>query len=221
MECVWNGRRTDTEKRTAAAPTFCKCSCFTNSTIIPLGPHNSAGSGTPPEIRGLDNAPLDTRASSASCSQCNRAFCLDYNLPICKGAEEKDVVAMCFQRDSRKDQIIVWGFIIGTTGLLGWTAVQHAMQLRASVAASRSAAAGVGGVGGDGDNGNGPILGHAAGRGGSGGGNVFQQVAARVGLGRRGDGGDSDLGRRSPLSSPLSAGGPRGQYAALGGSSGE
>ncbi|KAK3316554.1 hypothetical protein B0H66DRAFT_441064, partial [Apodospora peruviana] len=87
-----------------ASQTFCKCTCFTNSTIIPLGPSH----GDP------------SRAASSSCGQCNRAFCLKYNLPICKDAEEKDVLTSCFQRDSTKDQIIVWGFIIGTVGLLGW-----------------------------------------------------------------------------------------------------
>ncbi len=37
---------------------------------------------------------------------------------------------MCFQRDSRKDQIIVWGFILGTAGLLGWAALQRVLEMR-------------------------------------------------------------------------------------------
>lgn len=37
---------------------------------------------------------------------------------------------MCFQRDSRKDQIIVWGFILGTTGLLGWAAAKRVIEMR-------------------------------------------------------------------------------------------
>jgi len=37
---------------------------------------------------------------------------------------------MCFQRDSRKDMIIVWGFILGTTGLLGWAAVKRIVEMR-------------------------------------------------------------------------------------------
>jgi hypothetical protein len=37
---------------------------------------------------------------------------------------------MCFQRDSRKDMIIVWGFILGTTGLLGWAAVKRVVEMR-------------------------------------------------------------------------------------------
>lgn len=37
---------------------------------------------------------------------------------------------MCFQRDSRKDQIIVWGFILGTAGLLGWAALRKVVEIR-------------------------------------------------------------------------------------------
>lgn len=71
--------------------------------------------------------------TSANCNLCNRAFCLSYNLPICKGAEEKDVYTACFQRDSRKDQIIVLLFITATVGLLGWAAVQKVMERRSGV----------------------------------------------------------------------------------------
>lgn len=77
----------------------------------------------PPTI--LPRAPV-----SASCSVCNKAFCLSYNLPICKGAEEKDVVTSCFQRDSTKDQIIVLLFCTVTGGLLGWAAVKKALEMR-------------------------------------------------------------------------------------------
>lgn len=130
------------------APTFCKCTCFKNSTIIRLGPQDSASGPSafhsqPEAEHPSPRSPLDPlandpppptglsrRAASASCAQCNRAFCLHNNLPICKGAEEKDVVSMCFQRDSRKDQIIVWGFILGTTGLLGWAAAKRLLELR-------------------------------------------------------------------------------------------
>ena len=161
-----------------AASTFCKCTCFTNSTIIPLGPQKHA------------DRSLAARASSSSCSQCNRAFCLDYNLPICKNAEEKDVITMCFQRDSRKDQIIVWFFILGTGGLLGWTAVQKILAVRAARAAARE-----------------PLLSHSRGQGQG----LVQRAASSIGLG-----GSSG---RSPLASPGPADtGPRGQYAPLGGS---
>jgi hypothetical protein len=37
---------------------------------------------------------------------------------------------MCFQRDSNKDRIIVWGFILGTTGLLGWSAFKKVVEIR-------------------------------------------------------------------------------------------
>lgn len=133
--------------RSTAAPTFCKCTCFTNSTIVRLGPKDSstgsdpvsAPSTQPPSSRSLFLRSLnpfttlepdhEKRAASSSCAQCTRAFCLAYNLPICKKAEEKDVVTMCFQRDSRKDMIIVWGFIVGTLGLLGWAAVKRVVEV--------------------------------------------------------------------------------------------
>ncbi|KAI0401071.1 hypothetical protein F4802DRAFT_601346 [Xylaria palmicola] len=89
----------------SSAPLFCKCTCFKNSTLIQLGPQSS-------------------------CAQCAHAFCLSQNLPICKDAAENDVLSTCIQRDSRKDQIIVWGFILGTAGLLGWAAVKRLNELR-------------------------------------------------------------------------------------------
>lgn len=163
-----------------AAPTFCKCTCFTNSTIIEIKPKSSTGGSSsrppsqhqppsegttdPPDnnnnddaddaagddqdtlgIADFESAAADADAgmngrrlarraqgssSSGSCSQCNRSFCLSQSLPICKGAADKDVTTMCFQRDSRKDQFIVWGFILGTAGLLGWAAVQKAVDQR-------------------------------------------------------------------------------------------
>ncbi|KAE8540155.1 hypothetical protein D1P53_004093 [Cryptococcus gattii VGV] len=66
---------------------YCKCICFTNSTIIPLyRPENP----------------------KKPCLSCTRQFCIDQKLPICKGAEvpelnkdvgtgtEGDVEARCF-----------------------------------------------------------------------------------------------------------------------------
>lgn len=32
-----------------------------------------------------------------SCNDCNRKFCLDYELPTCKGAKEDDVFTTCFR----------------------------------------------------------------------------------------------------------------------------
>ena len=51
-------------------------------------------------------------------------------MPICKNADEKDVLTTCFQRDSRKDQIVVLTFIGVTIGLLGWAAVRKVMEKR-------------------------------------------------------------------------------------------
>ncbi|KAK0744264.1 hypothetical protein B0T21DRAFT_447532 [Apiosordaria backusii] len=114
----------------ASAPTFCKCTCFTNSTIIPLGPiHDPPPSPANPPPSSPPSL-LSRRTSSNSCTQCNRAFCLKYNLPICKDAEEKDVVTSCFQRDSNKDKIIVWGFILGTAGLLSWAGIRKVIEGR-------------------------------------------------------------------------------------------
>ncbi|KAK1138332.1 hypothetical protein N8T08_002829 [Aspergillus melleus] len=114
-----------------APASFCKCTCFSNSTIIPLDPvkpestsidgmFHSLGRRSPSD--DLGNV-LDDRASnyrSLSCNDCNRKFCLGYNLPTCKGAREEDVFTTCFQRDSRKDEAIVFIFIIATSGLLAW-----------------------------------------------------------------------------------------------------
>ncbi|KAI1373185.1 hypothetical protein F4677DRAFT_430503 [Hypoxylon crocopeplum] len=125
----------------ASAPTFCKCTCFKNSTLIQLGPQ---GDSSPSFSNSLRSLPLEDRAASTSCTQCTRAFCLSQHLPICKDAEENDVVTMCFQRDSRKDQIIVWGFILGTTGLLGWAAAKRVIEMREG---KKAAALGLGGSG--------------------------------------------------------------------------
>lgn len=142
---------------------FCKCTCFSNSTIIPLDPDGDSGafsdalnlhertfdvaeSSTPPAAG--DPFELDERAEkqkhrTLTCNDCNRKFCLGYELPTCKGAKEDDVFTTCFrefrsewwitdkdarmgranrpiERDSRKDQAVVFIFIIATGGLLAW-----------------------------------------------------------------------------------------------------
>ncbi|SLM38152.1 hypothetical protein LPUS_08284 [Lasallia pustulata] len=114
----------------AATPTsFCKCTCFTNSTIIALDarPNNS-----PPSSRaflarangGGEKEDERKEYRARNCNDCNRQFCLGYSLPICKGADVGDVFTMCFQRDSRKDEAVVIFFIFATAGLLGWAAVK-------------------------------------------------------------------------------------------------
>ncbi|KDB24201.1 hypothetical protein H109_03938 [Trichophyton interdigitale MR816] len=131
----------------AGKPTsFCKCTCWTNSTIIPLGP--------PGSVAPLDPQPRDTLSfrdfisgrgngvvklptpdggegddevkdhGGRSCNDCNRRFCLDQHLPKCKGAVEENVFTTCFQRDSNKDKAVVFIFIIATASLLAWAAVK-------------------------------------------------------------------------------------------------
>ena len=51
-------------------------------------------------------------------------------MSICAGAEEKDILTTCFQRDSRKDQIVVLTFITTTLGLLIWAAVRKVLEKR-------------------------------------------------------------------------------------------
>jgi hypothetical protein len=97
-----------------AAPTsFCKCTCFGNSTIVALdGPR---GTSKP-------NLELRPRASKKSCNDCNRQFCLSYS--FCKGEKDENVFTTCFQRDSTKDQVVVLSFIAATVGLLSYAAVR-------------------------------------------------------------------------------------------------
>lgn len=71
---------------------------------------------------------------------------------------------MCFQRDSRKDQFIVWGFILGTAGLLGWAGVQKAVDMR-SRGGLGGGIPGIGGGGGRAGGGGGPPRGRREGAG--------------------------------------------------------
>jgi hypothetical protein len=34
---------------------------------------------------------------AATCNDCNRQFCLDYDLPICKGKDKEDIFTLCFR----------------------------------------------------------------------------------------------------------------------------
>lgn len=100
------------------APTsFCKCTCFTNSTIIPLDAPASPPLRNRNAFEGLNSAQspaeedLDTGSDGKSqdrkeyragnCNDCNRQFCLDYNLPICKKASIEDVFTTCFRKSER------------------------------------------------------------------------------------------------------------------------
>ncbi|TKX26271.1 hypothetical protein C1H76_1232 [Elsinoe australis] len=105
----------------AATPTsFCKCTCFSNSTLIQL-----TGSKDPDEIQDKKGKHL---MKSGTCDDCNRQFCLKHELPICAKAKEEDVFTTCFQRDSAKDEAVVFLFIFATAGLLTWAAVRPWIQ---------------------------------------------------------------------------------------------
>lgn len=79
---------------------FCKCECFGEYEII--------------ELRPQQNELL-------TCNNCTRQFCLDKKLTICKEAKsEIDVITSCFERESFKDQLIVYLFSIVTLALLAW-----------------------------------------------------------------------------------------------------
>lgn len=96
------------------APTsFCKCTCFGNSTIVALDA---------PSTTSKPNLELRPRANRKSCNDCNRQFCLGYS--FCKGEKEDKVLTTCFQRDSTKDQVVVLAFIAATVGLLGYAGVR-------------------------------------------------------------------------------------------------
>ena len=74
-----------------AATSFCKCTCFGNSTIIQLDGNSRASTPAKPVPHG------DTKTGHGTCLDCNKKFCLEYNLPICKEAKEQDVVTTCFR----------------------------------------------------------------------------------------------------------------------------
>ncbi|KAJ5902407.1 hypothetical protein N7495_002935 [Penicillium taxi] len=129
----------------ASTPTsFCKCTCFSNSTIIPLASAKSGSTSSydntlnlfgrafglesdpSPELedRDNDNHARTSEYRGLSCTDCNRKFCLNYDLPICKDAKEEDVFTTCFQRDSQKDEAVVFIFIFATGGLLAWAVLK-------------------------------------------------------------------------------------------------
>ncbi|CAI0655615.1 unnamed protein product [Colletotrichum noveboracense] len=116
-----------------AAPTFCKCTCFKNSTIVALGPqHNddNTAANPPRDLPPSDLHRDSKRAASSSCSQCTKAFCLSRGIDFC--------------RDATEENVIVWGFLLGTTGLLGWAAFKRAQELREGKRQAEAAQAGRG-----------------------------------------------------------------------------
>jgi len=105
----------------ASATSFCKCTCFGKSVIIEL----DGNSKTSPASPGKKS---ESKKVHGTCLDCNRKFCLDYNLPICKGAKEEDFFTTCFQRDSAKDEAVVFIFIFATVGLLVYAGIKPWMQ---------------------------------------------------------------------------------------------
>lgn len=85
---------------------YCKCICFQNSTIIPLNsppsqsdvPSRLSYSLAREEAQAEEANGQQQQHRTLTCNDCNRAFCLDYNLPICKNAKEEDVFAQCFRK---------------------------------------------------------------------------------------------------------------------------
>ncbi|KAL7418230.1 hypothetical protein BDY24DRAFT_374522 [Mrakia frigida] len=110
-----------TSAASSTSSLLCKCSCFTNSTIIPLFPPSISDSKHP-------------------CLSCTKSFCLEQKLEICKGAslgsgdldtgtgKEGDVEAKCIKRDSPRDQIIVTCFLFVVVGLLGSAFIKNKLE---------------------------------------------------------------------------------------------
>ncbi|CAG8500919.1 1574_t:CDS:2 [Paraglomus brasilianum] len=88
---------------------FCKCSCI----------------GKPPQI-----IPLSQTNAKNECANCTRAFCEEQlgkdfcglktieGNPIDDNSCGTEFTATCFERDSYKDEAIVYMYIVITTGLL-------------------------------------------------------------------------------------------------------
>ncbi|KFH63514.1 hypothetical protein MVEG_10923 [Podila verticillata NRRL 6337] len=97
----------------AANPiSFCKCVCGQEYHIIPLPKDASQ-----PIFGG----------SAKACGACTKQYCLNNSPEICKGigtGEGDELVTSCFERDSYKDQFIVYLFLTITLGLLGFASLQ-------------------------------------------------------------------------------------------------
>lgn len=77
---------------------ICRCDCGTNYTVVEL--------------------PDEGLSYTASCTNCTKKFCLSQNFTICQGVDDVLVSASCFQRESLKEQLFIYTFIIITSGLL-------------------------------------------------------------------------------------------------------
>lgn len=56
--------------------------------------------------------------SVAACSACTRAFCAEIAPDMCSVSE--DIIPSCFQTDSLKDLVVVYGFVAAVLGLAGY-----------------------------------------------------------------------------------------------------
>lgn len=92
-----------------ARASFCKCTCKKNSTIIPLDDeaHHPASAKTDADSGdGNERADALVEQDRRTCNDCNRQFCLDYDLPIledCKTenkGNQEDIFAECFRESS-------------------------------------------------------------------------------------------------------------------------
>ena len=65
---------------------------------LPTAVGEGAGAGAAADTNtdtGLTKRTREYR--QLNCNDCNRKFCLGYELPTCKGAKEDDVVTTCFR----------------------------------------------------------------------------------------------------------------------------
>jgi len=114
----------------------------------------SSPSGTPESKPGKEEGGKHQEEDrvefrAGNCNDCNRQYCRHLDLPICRGAGMEDIFATCFrelsqwfyarawgvkkarelirftaERDSRKDEAVVFIFIFATAGLLIWAAAK-------------------------------------------------------------------------------------------------
>jgi hypothetical protein len=74
----------------AASSTLCKCACFGKSMLIGLD-------GKPESSPASPVGKSDTKQGHGTCLDCNKQFCQNYNLPICRDAKDEDVIATCYR----------------------------------------------------------------------------------------------------------------------------
>jgi hypothetical protein len=74
-----------------ASSTLCKCACFGKSILIPLD-------GKPKSSPAGPVGKSETKQGHGTCLECNKLFCQNYNLPICKDAKDGDFFATCYRK---------------------------------------------------------------------------------------------------------------------------